>query len=78
MAVVVAIDLAGEASAGSFRSSMETLTGEADLEVAAVGGLDERLLGELVRLPHNCVLAARGGFARVVETARRSRSSAST
>ncbi|MBI1354624.1 MAG: FtsX-like permease family protein [Acidobacteria bacterium] len=69
VAVVVAIDLAGEASAGSFRSSMETLTGQADLEVTAVGGFDERLLGDLVRLPHNLAFSPRvEGFARVMET----------
>lgn len=69
VAVVVAIDLAGEASAGSFQSSMETLTGEADLEISAVGGLDEQLLGDLVRLPYNLEFSPRvEGFAIVEET----------
>ena len=49
--MVVAIDLAGGAAAGSFHSSLESLTGKADLEITAAGGLDERLLGELVQLP---------------------------
>jgi len=69
VAVVVAIDLAGEASAGSFQSSMETLTGEADLEISAVGGVDEQLLGELVRLPYNLDFSPRvEGFAIVDAT----------
>src|ERR1700676_4228119 len=38
VAVVLAIDLAGNAAAGSFRSSMETLAGDNDLEVTAAGG----------------------------------------
>ncbi len=66
VAVVVAIDLAGEASAGSFQSSMETLTGEADLEISAVGGVEERILGDLVRLPYNLEFSPRvEGFAIV-------------
>jgi putative ABC transport system permease protein len=51
VAVVVAIDLAGSAAAGSFHSSLESLTGKADLEITATGGIDERLLGRLVQLP---------------------------
>ncbi len=51
VAVVVAIDLAGRAAAGSFHSSLESLTGKADLEITATGGVDERLLGRLVQLP---------------------------
>lgn len=51
VAVVIAIDLSGEAAAGSFRSSMETLTGKSTLEITATGGVDEKLLGALVGLP---------------------------
>ena len=51
VAVVVAIDLAGSAAAGSFHSSLESLTGKADLELTATGGLDESLLARLVQLP---------------------------
>ncbi len=51
IAVVVAIHLAGEAATGSFRSSLETLAGDADLEISAIGGLDEGLLADLVSLP---------------------------
>ena len=42
VAVVLAIELAGDAAAGSFRSSIETLTGNADLEVTAIGGVPDR------------------------------------
>jgi putative ABC transport system permease protein len=51
VAVVVAIDLAGSAAAGSFHSSLESLTGKADLELTATGGLDESLLARVVQLP---------------------------
>ncbi len=51
VAVVVAIDLAGEASVGSFESSLESLQGAADYEIAQVGGIPESVFGELARLP---------------------------
>ena len=51
VAVVVAIDLAGDAAAGSFRSSMQTLTGKTDLEIIATGGIDERYMATLAALP---------------------------
>jgi putative ABC transport system permease protein len=51
VAVVVAIDLAGTAAAGSFHSSLESLTSKAEIEISATGGLDEQLLGKLVQLP---------------------------
>ena len=47
VAVVVAIDLASEAATGSFRASMESLTGESELEITATGGVDERVYGQL-------------------------------
>jgi putative ABC transport system permease protein len=53
VAVIVAIDLAGDAATGSFRSSMETLTGKTDLEILANGGIEERYFGALSRLPLN-------------------------
>ena len=59
VAVVVAIHLAGEAATGSFRSSLETLAGDADLEISAIGGLDEGLLADLVSLPYPFQFAAR-------------------
>src|SRR5260370_4175376 len=52
VAVVLAIALAGTAAAGSFRSSLEALTGDADLEVTASGGVQERLVGTLAMLPY--------------------------
>ena len=52
VAVVVAIDLAGVAAAGSFRSSVETLAGDADLEVTAIGGVPDQLLVQLALLPY--------------------------
>lgn len=57
--VVIAIDLAGEAAAGSFHSSLESLTGSTDLTISATGGLDERLLGNLVQLPYAFDFASR-------------------
>jgi putative ABC transport system permease protein len=51
-AAVVAIDLAGDASAGSFHSSMETLAGKDDFEVTAAGGLPEVIVARLARLPY--------------------------
>jgi len=52
VAVVLAIDLAGGAATGSFRSSMETLAGDNDLEVRASGGVPESEVGTLVTLPY--------------------------
>lgn len=51
VAVVLAIDLSGNAAAGSFHSSMQTLTGDNDLEVTAAGGVPESIVGQLDRLP---------------------------
>jgi putative ABC transport system permease protein len=51
-AVVLAIELAGNAAAGSFRSSMETMAGDNDLEVTAAGGVPDTLAGTLARLPY--------------------------
>ncbi|HEY3453653.1 MAG TPA: FtsX-like permease family protein [Bryobacteraceae bacterium] len=50
--VVVAIDLAGQAATGSFHSSLEALAGRGGLTIRATGGVDEMLLGKLVRLPY--------------------------
>lgn len=51
VAVVLAIELAGNAAAGSFRSSMETLVGNSDLELRAVGGVPDSVLARLAQLP---------------------------
>jgi putative ABC transport system permease protein len=52
VAVVLAIDLAGTAAAGSFRSSMETLAGDNDLEIVTAGGVPENVVGTLAALPY--------------------------
>ncbi len=62
VAVVVAIDLAGEAATGSFRSSLRTLVGSTDLEITANGGMDETWIARLAALPFNA------RFAPVLET----------
>lgn len=57
--VVLAIEMAGEAAAGSFRSSMETLAGDADYEVTATGGIAPETLTALALLPHPVKLRPR-------------------
>jgi len=52
VAVVIAIDLAGDAAAGSFHASLESLSGKNDLTITATGGIDEQLLGKLVQFPY--------------------------
>jgi putative ABC transport system permease protein len=52
VAVVLAIELAGSAAAGSFHSSMESLAGENDLEVVASGGVPEAVLATLATQPY--------------------------
>src|ERR1700722_876254 len=59
IAAVVAIELAGNAAAGSFESSMETLTGSADFEVTSTGGVPPEVLGRLAALPLPLKLHAR-------------------
>jgi len=62
VAVVVAIDLAGDAATGSFRSSVETLAGRTDLDIVANGGIEESWIGRLASLPVDA------HFAPVIET----------
>src|ERR1700761_2975744 len=57
--LVVAIDLAAQAAAGSFHSSLESLAGKSDLLITATGGLDEAWLGRLVQLPYAFEFAPR-------------------
>lgn len=59
VSVVIAIDLAGNAAAGSFHSSMETLTGDNDLEVTAVGGVPEGIVGKLATMPYSIRVSPR-------------------
>ena len=59
VAVVLAIDLAGDAAAGSFRSSMEALSGGNDLEVVAAGGVPESVVATLAVEPYQLGLSPR-------------------
>src|SRR6266702_4362778 len=59
VAVVLAIELAGTAAAGSFHSSMESLAGDNDLEVVASGGVPESVLATLAALPYPFRLSPR-------------------
>jgi len=59
VAVVLAIDLASGAAAGSFHSSMETLSGDNDLEVTATGGVPENIVGNLDTLPYRLRVSPR-------------------
>jgi putative ABC transport system permease protein len=70
-AAVVAIDLAGDAAAGSFHSSIETLAGKDDFEVTAAGGLPETIVARLARLPYTLRVSPRiEDHAMVVATGR--------
>jgi putative ABC transport system permease protein len=69
VAVVLAIDLAGEAATGSFRSSMETLAGDNDLEIVTPGGVPENLVGTLASLPYSIRISPRiEDYAVIAET----------
>ncbi len=52
VASVVAIDLAGNAAAGSFHSSIETLAGKSTFEVTAAGGVPDSVVARLAKLPY--------------------------
>jgi putative ABC transport system permease protein len=69
VAVVLAIELAGNAATGSFRSSMETLAGDNDLEVVASGGVTEPVLATLSWQPFPLRISPRiEDFATVTES----------
>jgi putative ABC transport system permease protein len=69
VAVVLAIDLAAAAATGSFRSSMETLTGGNDLEIIASGGVPEEVVGALATLPYPIRISPRmEDFAEIADT----------
>jgi putative ABC transport system permease protein len=53
VAVVIAIELSGEAATGSFESSLTTLLGKVDYDITANGGVDEKYIGKLAMLPVN-------------------------
>ncbi len=50
VAVVLAIELAGDAATGSFQSSLTTLVGQVDYEITSNGGVDERYVAKLAGL----------------------------
>ena len=53
VAVVIAIDLSGDAATGSFESSLTTLVGKVDYKITANGGVDEKYFAKLAALPIN-------------------------
>ena len=59
VAAVLAIELAGQAAAGSFQSSLQTLTGTSNLEVSASGGVPAEVFARLSGLPYPLKLHAR-------------------
>ena len=59
VAVVLAMDLAGTAATGSFRASMETLSGDNDLEIVAAGGVPETVVGTIATLPYSIRISPR-------------------
>jgi putative ABC transport system permease protein len=68
VAVVLAIEMAGTAAAGSFHSSMETLAGEYTLEVVAAGGIPDSVAGSLATQPLAMEISPRiEDFAAIVE-----------
>ena len=71
VAVVVAIDLAGDAATGSFHSSVESLAGASDLEVTASGGIPDSVVGTLAALPYDLRISPRiEGYAVLAGTQR--------
>ena len=69
VAVVLAIDLAGNAAAGSFHSSMETLAGNYTLEIVGVGGVADSIVAMLAAQPVPLEYSARiEDYATVVAT----------
>jgi hypothetical protein len=69
VAVVLAMDLAGDAATGSFHSSLEAISGQQDFEITAAGGVPERLAGELAREPYDWTITPRiEGFAQAPDS----------
>ena len=64
VAVVLAMDLAGEAAIGSFHSSLETLSGEQNFAITAAGSVPDEMVGKLVSRPYDWRITPRmEGFA---------------
>lgn len=74
VAAVLAIELAGDAAAGSFHSSMETLLGNAAFEVIAGGGLPPQTVARLATLPYPIEVHPRMESYAMVEPAGRTAS----
>ena len=72
VAVVLAIDLAGTAATGSFRSSLETLTGNYNFEIVATGGIPEEIVGKLSTLPLDVSVSPRMEDFAVVSSTKKS------
>src|ERR1700676_3457739 len=53
VAVVIGIELAGDAASGSFQSSMTAVLGKTDLQISVNGGIDENWIARLTALPVN-------------------------
>src|ERR1700693_4361757 len=53
VAVVIGIELAGDAAAGAFQSSVTSIVGKTDFQISANGGVDESSLATLSQLPLN-------------------------
>ncbi len=71
VAVVLAIELAGDAATGSFRSSVETLVGSDDLEITAATGVPSETMAALATLPFNLQLTPRiEDYAQIAELRR--------
>ena len=69
VAVVLAMELAGNAAVGSFHSSMETLAGGYTLEVVGTGRIPEAVVGTLQTQTAQLAISPRlEDFATVVET----------
>ncbi len=71
VAVVLAMDLAGDAATGSFHSSLETLSGDQTLEITATGGVPEEIVGKLSSLPYNWRVTPRMEDFAVIGNARK-------
>jgi putative ABC transport system permease protein len=69
VAVVLAIELAGNAAAGSFHSSMETLAGDYTYEIVAVGGVPDTVVATVASQPVAIDYSVRiEGFATIAQT----------
>jgi putative ABC transport system permease protein len=69
VAVVLAIELAGNAATGSFHSSMETLAGGYTQEIVAVGGVPDSVVATIATQPIPLRYSARiEDYATVVES----------